>query len=78
MINLKEIVKDSRVEKVLTSLCSSAIDLSKEISLGDCGGNHSVLVGLNSDGDGQKQLDIIADDISVSYTHLTLPTICSV
>ena len=63
MIDLKDIVKDSRVEKVLTSLCSSAIDLSKEISLGDRGGNHKVLVGVNSDGDGQKQLDIIADDI---------------
>ena len=63
MINLEEIVKDPRVEKVLTSLCSSAIDLSKEISLGASGGNHKLLVGLNSDGDGQKQLDIIADDI---------------
>ena len=63
MIGLKEIVKDLRVEKVLTSLCSSAIDLSKEIALGDAGGKHKQLVGLNSDGDGQKQLDIIADDI---------------
>ena len=63
MINLEEIVKDPRVEKVLTSLCSSAIDLSKEISLGESGENHKLLVGLNSDGDGQKQLDIIADDI---------------
>ena len=63
MIDVKEIVKDPRVEKVLTSLCSSAIDLSKEISLGVSDGNHKLLVGLNSDGDGQKQLDIIADDI---------------
>ena len=63
MIDLKEIVKDRRVEKVLTSLCASAIDLSKEIALGDAGGKHKQLVGLNSDGDGQKQLDIIADDI---------------
>ena len=63
MIGLKEIVKDLRVEKALTSLCSSAIDLSKEIALGDAGGKHKQLVGLNSDGDGQKQLDIIADDI---------------
>ena len=63
MIDLKEIVKDPRVEKVLTSLCASAIDLSKEISLGSSGRNHRLLVGLNSDGDGQKQLDIIADDI---------------
>ena len=63
MIDLKEIVKDPRVEKVVTSLCSCAIDLNKKISLGDSGGNHRLLVGLNSDGDGQKQLDIIADDI---------------
>ena len=63
VIDLKKIVEDPRVKKVLTSLCSSAISLSKEISLGDSGGNHSLLVGLNSDGDGQKQLDVIADDI---------------
>ena len=63
MIDLKAFVKDPRVEEVLTSLCSSAIDLSKEISLGDSGGDHMLLVGLNSDGDGQKKLDIIADDI---------------
>ena len=63
MIDLKEIVKDPRVEKVLISLCSSAISLSKEISLSDSTGNHRLLMGLNSDGDGQKQLDVIADDI---------------
>ena len=63
MIDLIEIVNDPRVEKVLKSLCSSAISLSKEITLSDSAGNHSLLVGLNSDGDGQKQLDIVADDI---------------
>ena len=63
MIDLKKIVKDPRVEKVITYLCSSAIRLSKEISLANSGGNHRLLVGLNSDGDGQKKLDIIADDI---------------
>ena len=63
MIDLKKIVKDPRVEKVITYLCSSAIRLSKEISLANSGGNHRLLVGLNSDGDGQKQLDVIADDI---------------
>ena len=42
MINLEKIVKDPRVEKVLTFLCSSAIDLSKEISLGASGGNHKI------------------------------------
>ena len=63
MIDLKEIVKDPRIEKVLTSLCASAISLSREISLSDTARNHRVLVGTNSDGDGQKQLDVIADDI---------------
>ena len=63
MIDLKKIVKDPRLEKTLISLCSSAIQLSKEISLGDSEGNHRLLVGTNSDGDGQKQLDIVADDI---------------
>ena len=63
MIDLKKTVKDPRLEKVVISLCSSALRLSKEISLGDSGGNHRLLVGTNSDGDGQKQLDVIADDI---------------
>ena len=63
MIDLKKIVKNPRLEKVLISLCASAIRLSKEISLSDSGGNHRLLVGMNSDGDRQKQLDVIADDI---------------
>ena len=63
MIDLKNIVKDPRLEKTLISLCSSAIQLSKEISLSDSEGNHRLLVGTNSDGDGQKQLDVIADEI---------------
>ena len=63
MIDLKKIVKEPRLEKTLISLCSSAIQLNKEISLGDSEGNHRLLVGTNSDGDGQKQLDVIADDI---------------
>ena len=63
MIDLKKIVKDPRLEKTLISLCSSAIQLSKEISLSDSEGSHRLLVGTNSDGDGQKQLDVIADDI---------------
>ena len=63
MIELIEIVKDPRVEKVLKSLCSSAISLSKEITSSDSSRKHSLLMGLNSDGDGQKQLDVIADNI---------------
>ncbi|MDC3108167.1 fructose-bisphosphatase class I, partial [Paracoccaceae bacterium] len=63
IIDLKNFVNDSRVEKTLTTLCSSAICLSKEISLAHSGENHRLLVGLNSDGDGQKQLDVIADNI---------------
>ena len=63
MIDLKNIVKDPRLEKTLISLSSSAIQLSKEISLSDSEGNHRLLVGTNSDGDGQKQLDVIADEI---------------
>ena len=87
IIDLKKFVNDSRVEKTLTTLCSGAIRLKKEISLSDIGGSHRLSVGLNSDGDSQKQLDVIADDIfcssleaagAVSYTHLTLPTIYSV
>ena len=66
IIDLKNFVNDPRVEKILTTLCSSAISLYKEISLSDTGGNHRCLVGLNSDGDSQKQLDVIADDIFCS------------
>ena len=51
MIDLKKIVKDPRLEKTLISLCSSAIQLSKEISLSDSEENHRLLVGTNSDGD---------------------------
>ena len=63
MIDLHNIVKDQRVAKMFESLCYSAISLSKEISLSDSGGNHRLQVGVNCDGDGQKQLDVIADDI---------------
>ena len=63
IIDLKDFVNDPRVEKILTALCSGAIRLHKEISLSDTGGGHRSLVGLNSDGDSQKQLDVIADDI---------------
>ena len=63
IIDLKNTVNDARVEKVLTTLCSGAIGLNKEISSSDSGRNHRILVGVNSDGDSQKQLDVIADDI---------------
>ena len=38
IIDLKNFVNDQRVEKVLTTLCSGAISLNKEISLSDTGG----------------------------------------
>ena len=63
LIDLKNIVSDPRVAKVLTTLCTGAIRLDKEISLSDSGRTHRLSVGLNSDGDSQKQLDVIADDI---------------
>ena len=66
IIDLKDFVNDPRVEKILTALCSGAIRLNKEISLSDTGGGHRLSVGLNSDGDSQKQLDVIADDIFCS------------
>ena len=63
IIDLKNVVSDPKVAKILTTLCSAAIQLDKEISLSDSGGAHRLSVGLNSDGDSQKQLDVIADDI---------------
>ena len=63
IIDLKDVVSDPRVAKVLTTLCTGAIRLDKEISLSDSGKTHRLSVGLNSDGDSQKQLDVIADDI---------------
>ena len=66
IIDLKDLINDSRVERTLTTLCSGAIRLNKEISLSDIGAGHRLSVGLNSDGDSQKQLDVIADDIFCS------------
>ena len=66
IIDLKDFVNDQRVEKILTALCYGAVHLNKEISLSDTGGGHRLSVGLNSDGDSQKQLDVIADDIFCS------------
>ena len=66
IIDLKDFVNDPRVEEILTALCSGAIRLYKEIALSDTGGGHKLSVGLNSDGDSQKQLDVIADDIFCS------------
>ena len=66
IIDLNNVVSDLRVAKILITLCSSAIRLNKEISLGDNGEGHRLSVGLNSDGDSQKQLDVIADDIFCS------------
>ena len=60
IIDLKNVVSDPRVAKILTTLCYGAIRLDKEISLSDTGGGHRLPVGLNSDGDSQKQLDVIA------------------
>ncbi len=66
IIDLKNCVNDPGVARTLTTLCAGAIRLHKEILLSDIGRGHRLSVGLNSDGDSQKQLDVIADDIFCS------------
>ncbi len=51
------------VADVVQALCTVAKELSKKISRGALEGAMGAMVGENSDGDGQKALDIIADDL---------------
>ena len=47
---------------VVDALCRVSADLSNTISMGQLSGGLGQVVGTNSDGDGQKALDIIADE----------------
>lgn len=47
---------------VIEALCGVGRDLSKIIARGSLGGNLGGDVGTNSDGDGQKALDVMADE----------------
>lgn len=44
-------------------LCSAAATLSRLIAMGEMAGDHGSEVGTNLGGDGQKALDVIADDL---------------
>jgi len=50
------------LRKPMTALCGVAVNLSRTIARGALGGSLAHEVGSNTDGDGQKALDIIADE----------------
>lgn len=53
---------DKELGPILCALADVAKDISHQISLGSLAGDHAALVGENAGGDGQKALDLIADD----------------
>ncbi|CAN1531624.1 Fbp Fructose-1,6-bisphosphatase [Paracoccaceae bacterium] len=48
---------------VMVRLCSAAAALAQEIAMGEIAGDHGSEVGTNLGGDGQKALDVLADDL---------------
>lgn len=48
---------------VVERLCSAAATLARQIAMGEIAGDHGSEVGTNLGGDGQKALDVIADDL---------------
>lgn len=54
------------IASVICAMAGVARNLAADISLGVLAGDHSVLVGENSGGDGQKALDLIADDAFIA------------
>ena len=65
-INLKDINIPPKLRDVLEKISIVARDLSDIISVSPISGGLDMKVGKNSDGDGQKALDIIADEAYVS------------
>ena len=65
-INLKDINILPKLRNVLEKISYVARDLSDIISVSPISGGLDAKVGKNSDGDGQKALDIIADEAYVS------------
>lgn len=51
-----------KLQDVMEAICRVAVELSETISLGPIAGNLGGEVGVNSDGDGQKELDVQADE----------------
>ena len=47
---------------IIAALCDVSIDLADRIALGPLAGDLAAAVGVNADGDGQKALDVIADE----------------
>lgn len=54
------------LEDVLHRLCRATADLARQIALGELAGDHGSLLGSNAGGDGQKALDVIADDLFIA------------
>ena len=47
---------------IMEALCTVGIDLADRIAMGGLAGDMAASMGTNTDGDGQKALDLIADD----------------
>ena len=63
VIDIKSLNVRNDVTETIVALCKSAISLVDEISLSGLGADHRSLAGKNTDGDNQKKLDVIADDL---------------
>lgn len=61
-IDLSTITTSNDCRDVLGALASVGMDLARLISRGPLGGTLDAAVGTNSDGDGQKALDVMADE----------------
>ena len=71
IINLKDTKMSSKLRVVLEKISLVAKDLAHTISLSPIDGGLDGEVGTNSDGDGQKALDVIADD---AYSQALIST----
>ena len=63
IIDIKHLNLRPDLEETISVLCSSAALLSEEISLSGLGTDHKSTAGQNTDGDNQKKLDVIADNL---------------
>ncbi len=63
IIDIQDLKLRPDLEETISVLCSSAASLSEEISLSGLGADHKSTAGQNTDGDSQKKLDLIADNL---------------
>lgn len=63
IIDIRHLNLRSDLEETISVLSRSAASLSEEISLSGLGADHKSTAGQNTDGDNQKKLDVIADNL---------------